>query len=82
VHRFDINKGEVTMIMQVEDGLRKVYLGPQWFVVRQEIRIMPGDPITATMLAPNNLSAVAYAESVATRNGTLRFRSDKGKPLW
>ena len=63
------------MIMRVDGGLRKIYLGPKWFVVRQEVRIMPGDPITATILAPNNLSAVAYAESVATRNGTLRFRN-------
>jgi len=81
IYRFDVDKGVVTMIMQVEGKLRKVYLGPEWMIARQEVSLMPGDHVTAKILAPNNLDALAYAQSIFTDHGTLRFRDESGAPL-
>ncbi len=81
VYRFDVDRGNVTMVMQVDSQLRKVFLGPEWMIARQEVRIMPGDRITVVMLAPNNLNALAYAEAIYLRNGgVLRFRDKNGAP--
>jgi hypothetical protein len=70
------------MFMQVNGEMRKVFLGPQWVIVQQEIRFMPGDHITATILAPEKLNALAYAQTIVTPHGTLHFRNEAGEPSW
>ena len=82
VHHFVNNNGEVTMFMRVDGQLRKILLGPEWVIVQQEIPIKPGDRITAKILAPDNLAALAYAETITTPHGTLRFRNDAGEATW
>ncbi len=71
-----------TLQMRGEDGqLRRVQMGPPWFVNGLDLKPKPGDPIE--IIGANSAGGGAINAREMNWNGqTYRLRNEEGIPLW
>jgi hypothetical protein len=60
-----------------------IYLGPEWYLEKQEAKLFPGDPIKVrgSKIAFEN-QAVILPNEITKGNKVLKFWDDQGMPAW
>lgn len=77
------DNGDVYMIVNVNGVMRNVYLGPNWYIQRQDAVLNPGDFVTMNLLTPiNDPNRASYAQSVSANGQTMFFRNNSGAVTW
>ena len=82
IDHFNITNGNVFMTMNSDGVMRNVYLGPDWYIERQDMTLNPGDEVTVNLLAPSDPSMMAYAESLTSNGQTMFLRNPTGQTIW
>lgn len=73
----------VSLLLQTDDGLVDVHLGPRWYLEAQHFRIDPDDVVEVEGKArPQQELSAMMALKVTKGNEVLVLRDDKGMPLW
>jgi hypothetical protein len=60
-----------------------IYLGPEWYLEKQEAKLFPGDPIKVrgSKISLDN-QAVILPNEVTKGNKVMKFWDDQGMPAW
>ena len=83
IDHFDDVNGNIFMTMNIAGVDKSVFLGPDWYIQRQDITLNPGDIITATILAPlGQPNSAAYAQSITDNGQTIFLRNNVGQSIW
>jgi len=82
VDHFNDSNGNIFMTINIDGALREIYLGPDWFIQRQDMVINPGDEVTVNLLTPSDPRMTAYAESITSNGQTMFLRSPTGTTTW
>jgi len=86
VQKFDpgenMSKG-VSVEVRTSSGTVMVHLGPEWYIKRQDIKILPGEWVVITgSRVLFNRNPVIIASELRKANYILRLRDDTGAPFW
>jgi len=73
----------VHLSLQTDAGLISVHLGPEWFVERQEFKILKNDvlEIKGSRVTLNSKPVVIAAE-IRKSEDLLKLRDESGSPIW
>jgi sporulation protein YlmC with PRC-barrel domain len=73
----------IFLYVQGEVGRQRVYVGPAWWVARQDFEIRRGDNVTVsgTMFKEGNFTNV-IAETIEVGGERINLASDSGQPRW
>ncbi len=84
INSLAVNNGQVFANVAVGAGdTRNVYLGPLWYLERQDVTISPGDIVVMDVLTPlPNPNKVFYVERLTDNANTIVLRDDTGQEVW
>ncbi|MEA2553289.1 MAG: hypothetical protein QOJ65_1465, partial [Fimbriimonadaceae bacterium] len=83
VDSFEVRGNDVFMI--VNTGINQqqtVYLGPRWYIERQDFTLNPGDIVQVNVLTPIPNTGIVYAQQLIANGNTLFLRNDAGQSTW
>lgn len=83
IDHFNIQNGQVFMIMDIGGNPTNVYLGPLWYLQRQDVVLSPGDAVTVNVLTPlSGGQGYVYAQTLTNGSTTLMLRNNTGTNMW
>lgn len=86
IQGFNVQGSDVFMNLDTgAGGVRTVYLGPTWFLERQDMNLQPGQLISLNALTPVNANGqnnVAFAQQIMANGTALSLRNLQGSPVW
>jgi len=73
----------IFLYVQAEVGRQRVYVGPAWWVARQDFEVRRGDTVTVTgtMFKEGNFTNV-IAERIDVGGERIALQTDAGQPRW
>ena len=73
----------IAITLKTGQGNLAVHLGPQWFIERQDIKIVPGDKVEIKgVKAVRGDQNIFIAGEVKKGSEILKLRDDAGIPVW
>jgi DNA/RNA endonuclease YhcR with UshA esterase domain len=73
----------IAVTLKTAEGNLSVHLGPQWFIERQDIKIVPGDTVEIKgVKAVRGDQNIFIAGEVKKGNEVLKLRDEGGIPVW
>ena len=84
VSNLAVNNGQVFASVALGGGgSQTVYLGPLWYLERQDFTINNGDTVLIDALTPvPNPNHVVYAERLSENGSSIVLRDDTGQEMW
>ncbi len=73
----------VHLALKTDGGPVDVHLGPEWFLVNQDVRIAPGDrlEVKGSKVTIGGKPAIIASE-IVKGDETLKLRNETGIPVW
>ena len=73
----------IGLTLNTAPGAAVVHLGPQWFIERQDVKIVPGDTVEIKgVQAVRGGQNIFIAGEVKKGSEVLKLRDDAGIPVW
>lgn len=73
----------IILMLDVEDEIVEVHVGPTWFVERQIRSFKRGEELTVTgSVVPYHGQDILVVQSIGRGKKTYRFRDGEGSPFW
>jgi len=73
----------IALTLKTAQGTLVVHLGPQWFIERQDMKIVAGDKVEIKgVKAVRGDQNIFIAGEVKKGDGILKLRDDSGIPVW
>lgn len=73
----------IILLLDVEDEILEVHVGPTWFVERQIRAFKTGEELRVTgSVVPYHGEDVLVVQNITRGKKTYRFRQDDGSPYW
>jgi hypothetical protein len=71
------------VVLQTDKGRFPVYLGPRWYLNKQQVKVKEGDKleVIASRLSMGK-NVLFVAREVKVNGNSLMLRDEQGKPLW
>jgi hypothetical protein len=84
ISNLGVNNGQVFATVTLGGGeAQTVYLGPLWYLERQDFTISPGDTVMISELTPiPNPNHIVYAQRLSENGSTIVLRDDTGQMMW